>query len=432
MAHNKVQVIRYAVVHNLPYIRRILFTLQPVETELPDHIFMSVDQAARWYVDSKKLESLPLSELCACTVHEVFHLMNLHFKRGENKKAVNPKGIPYWNIAGDEAINSKFGRDGITCFNLPENSIKPELFQHPKHLTAEDYYQLLVNEEEQQKSNSKKQESKDKDNKDSKEKKEQEKSGCGSCSGQGDFPWEINGGEADPTSEKNPGVCELEISRVAEQVAEDIKKAASANPGNVPASLVRWAEDFLKPKINWRKELQHAIITAYQITKGKLNYSYFKRSRRQTAFDDLILPGFIGNKVHVGIIMDTSGSMGEEELKKGKTEIFSILNKVDCDITLISCDAQVHSSTVVKNKKDIKFTGGGGTYLPVGYEFLSKISNPKVNIIITITDLETRWPKDPIPNTKNIIVNVSARENPYFQKQVPSWAKVYNIGQDLV
>ena len=88
-------------------------------------------------MDIDFFKSINLDERLAVLVHECQHVILQHvFRKGERNHKL-------FNLAADIAINQKIK-------NLPEGGFYPETFDFPVNLAAEDYYELLKKEKEEQ------------------------------------------------------------------------------------------------------------------------------------------------------------------------------------------------------------------------------------------------------------------------------------------
>jgi predicted metal-dependent peptidase len=208
-------------------------------------------------------------------------------------------------------------------------------------------------------------------------------------------------------------------------VAEAIEEH-SKTKGNVPGYLQRWAKEHLKNKVDWRKELRSVCLSSIaMVASGMADYSRTRPSRRQASNRDFVLPGFVTPIPTVGLIFDTSGSMGSKHISQGMSEVMNVLKNCRASVIFVDVDAAVNHIGMVKDPKQIKLSGGGGTDLPVAYEALSKYKI-KPNLVIALTDGYTGWPSAPIPHTKNVICIISPDEKSAEEvsKSCPPWAKI--------
>jgi predicted metal-dependent peptidase len=99
------------------------------------------------------------------------------------------------------------------------------------------------------------------------------------------------------------------------------------------------------------------------------------------------------------VVVDTSGSIDDKMCEYFAGEIQTIRKKVGCDLTLITCDAEVHQKIDVRPfdnfhssiKRAGGFKGRGGTDFVPGVEAAEKV--PGAAVIIYLTDMMGPYPK---------------------------------------
>lgn len=188
------------------------------------------------------------------------------------------------------------------------------------------------------------------------------------------------------------GKSTAEQKRIQRAVAEAVRSASQKGRGNVPAGLQRWAEDILGPsRIPWQQKLARACRAAVAFRPGAGDYRYDRPSRRQGAFGygtgSPVFPALRMPIPQVAVISDTSGSMGEAELKVGLEEVKGILSAVGAEIAFYACDAEVHSAVRVRTvQQAIRATkGGGGTDMRPAFE-AAMGAHRKPEVIVCVTD----------------------------------------------
>jgi len=202
---------------------------------------------------------------------------------------------------------------------------------------------------------------------------------------------------------------------VARRIIEESKTR-----GTVPAHLARWAREKLSPKIDWRKELATLFRRAFHTVYGDVDYSYRKLSRRQSPYSKIILPAFVKQIPSIVVIVDTSGSIGDRQLELAIGTIRKLLREVGITgITVLSCDAVVHTVEKIFSADKITLVGGGGTDMRVGIEKALQL-RPKPELVIVITDGYTPWPDNPPKGVRIIVVLVG-------DGKTPDWARVIKV-----
>lgn len=240
---------------------------------------------------------------------------------------------------------------------------------------------------------------------------------CGSCAGGPRREWEL----PSPAESGIDGVGQIEAEVIMSEVAKEIQRHARER-GSVPASLKRWADQFVQPsKTDWRKLLAAHIRRAAAARYGSSDYSLRRISHRAAA-RGIIQPGMVTPDPNIAVVLDTSGSMGDKELAAAVSEVQGILRSIGVrEITLIDVDAKAHRTRKVSTLRRIELTGGGGTDMRVGIDAALKLK-PRPELIVVLTDGYTPWPDNPPPVP--VVVGLVAGD-----VQVPSWAKKVVVEQ---
>ena len=136
---------------------------------------------------------------------------------------------------------------------------------------------------------------------------------------------------------------------------------AGKHRGNVPSDVIDQIEGFLYPKIPITRAFHNCIGS---MISSQAEPSYDKVHRRTGTY---MYPGNrIKTKLHLAIVVDTSGSMGSKELQLFRGLISRVQRELDPEITLFHSDTQVAKEEKIKSgggKFTIpkKFHGRGGT-----------------------------------------------------------------------
>ncbi len=148
--------------------------------------------------------------------------------------------------------------------------------------------------------------------------------------------------------------------RIVKKAVEDQKK----NRGTVPGHLQDIIDDMLSPpRIPWTSILRNKVINTQRY---KLKRSVRRPKRRHMGVPELMkFPGRSKDRAFtVALLLDTSGSMGEEELMLAISELQG-LQKSDKDVEIHFVQADVNVTHVVKigahDEVKCEFYGRGGT-----------------------------------------------------------------------
>ncbi len=137
------------------------------------------------------------------------------------------------------------------------------------------------------------------------------------------------------------------------------------------------------PTIDWKNVLKRYIaMTPYLYRKTKM-----RLDRRQPERFDI--PGRVSNReVRLVVAIDTSGSVGEEDLEHIFAEIFEILKTTKFDLTIIECDAEIQSVYKAKRLEDVNLNvngRGGTTYEPV-IDYINSSKEYRDAVLVFFTD----------------------------------------------
>ncbi len=401
---NSLAIARTRAAEDAPYLASALWSLVPVAKAGIGTL--ACDKYWRLYYDPDL--DWTSAELSAVLQHEVWHLLRSHHGRCEDLNAEPRK----FNVAGDLEIN-----DDLRHTALPKGCIYPDTFGLDDGLMAEEYYEKLPKGQ-------------DGDGKGGNGKDGEPKPGggdCGSCSGNKPLPFEEPGPsqQGKDGAKTPPGIDHAEGELIARDVAKKIKE--SKGRGTVPGGMQAWAEQILNPKVDWHKELPACLRHAREDKAGMVDWSYSRASRRQ-AGSKIILPSMREPEVNMAIVVDTSGSMSDDQLSQCLGEVKGCIRAAGFSaVPVISCDAAVHGTQKVTSAKKVQLKGRGGTDMSVGIE-AAALLKPRPDIILILTDCQTPWPEQ-APEARIVIGWVHSKGDTY-KPEVPKYAKLVDIEMD--
>jgi predicted metal-dependent peptidase len=337
-------------------------------------------------------ESLTQKERSGVLKHEFYHLIFEHVTG-----RLPPEGMSkMWNIATDLAINSHLMDE------LPEAGCFPsrEPFQdYPVGQSAEFYFKMLKEDEQFQ------------------PKEGEGEQGDGQGDGQGGsgngLPDSLDdhsgwGGEADMDEETKQAMREVAEQRLKEAMKEAVNDINSSGRGwgSVGASTRKAIQDFITPKVNWRKVLRYFIKTSQRSTKRstprRINkrFPYIHSGKRVT------------RQAKIAISIDQSGSVSDDMLALFFSELSSLAKYAE--FTIIPFDTDVDESKVWVWKKGKKHTfervlcGGTNFDAPTQY-----VNERGFDGHIILTDMEAPRPK-PSKCQRMWATTPEYAERPYF------------------
>ena len=395
-----------------PYLSTLLFNLKIVESsQLPT---LAVDDGWRMYYSPDFVMEQTAEALATMVLHEALHCVNQH---GPRFRALSQSRHLHvtWNFAGDVGINHVLDRaqmpwgdfEPLRFTHLSKFDVNPEMGTEKIFFTIVEYYNQHPEEVDQF-------------------------TDCGSIIGGEARDYEISRSDGD-----NPAIKSDQQDVIRDQVAQEILKHAYAKGiGSIPGELLRWAQELLEPTIDWRKALAGAFRTSLATVQGRRDYVYTRPSRRQSAMrignHEIILPSMRKPAPPaIAIIVDTSGSIGNDEITLFLSEVDGIVkaNGISQGVTVIPCDADVGGIQKLRSRGAIttlKLTGGGGTDMGVGIAAAGKL-RPTPKIVIVLTDGFTPWPTSLPKGVETLIVCLTAEES---LSTTPNWAKTILIEKD--
>jgi predicted metal-dependent peptidase len=221
------------------------------------------------------------------------------------------------------------------------------------------------------KTDKKKKEKKDEDGEESSDKEKDEKTGKTGKSKEKGKKDEKEGADKSNEKDDKEGKNVLNEGDREDKETDDLEKRwakkmleiliSEKTIGRDPGHLQRLIEELLKPIVDWRRILRTAL------TKGigrNVKRTWARPSRK---ISDLY-PGKETLKLNkVVVLIDTSGSIGENELKRFVSEVYGILRETS-KVVVIPWDATVYDPIELRGMNDIQklktsIKGGGGTMI---------------------------------------------------------------------
>lgn len=319
------------------------------DTKLPAPAGISVTNTINLYINPNLFDKLPLKVRMAVLKHEILHLINGHTSIKEFE-GLNRKQI---NIAMDTAINQM---EGITeafstfpemqIFTLENFRKACEKYIVPESIEANgdfSYYARIIRQCQDK----------------------FDESGADLVDDHSKFDDNFGDGEEVPEAYK-------------QHVVKQAVKKAKEKAGNVSGDLSILLDKLFTSRVNWKERLRRfsakALRSDKTTTRRRLNRRY-----------GLMSPGKKTEyKLHIGFVLDVSGSMNEEWLAQGFAEMRKILQSdKGIKITLIEADTEVKKVIDFTMKTKPEITGRGGTALDCGFEKAKELG---VDAVICFTD----------------------------------------------
>jgi predicted metal-dependent peptidase len=361
---------------------------------------VAVDEAWRLHADPELTASWTPAQFGSVLIHHVCHLLRSHAERA------GPAGVPAeqartWVLCADAEINDDLVPAGL---ELPGGAVLPRHLGAADGLLAEQYWAMSGGGRSPG------------DQGLSRPGADGWSLDCGSGADGCPRPWDSTGG---------PGLEPWQARLLCRQVAQACVQHAR-EAGTTPAGLLRWADELLRPTVDWRKALAAELRRAVADTAGAVDYSYRRPSRRAAVAGQVVLPALRRPVPEVAVVCDTSGSMTEDLLAASLAEVEGLLRAVGLarQVRVIACDAAAGPARRVSSARQVELVGGGGTDMGAGLA-AAALLRPRPAISVVLTDGFTPWPEQP-PRGMRVVVGLLGDDAP----EAPSWARSVRVPSD--
>ena len=376
-----------------PYLATGLFGAEVVAAAGSGTV--SVDESWRMRADPDLTAGWTAAQLGSVLVHHVCHLLRTH---GERAQAVGVAShdARRWVQAADAEINDDLVPAGL---DLPGRPVLPADLGAPDGLLAEQYFEASTTDRSAKNKN---------------------------LAAAGDWLDCGSGADGVPRPDDGPPARPAwQADLLRRQVAQDVI-AHSKQAGNVPGGLLRWAEEILNPKVNWRKVLAAELRRAVAEVSGAVDYSYRRPSRRAAVAGNVVLPALRRPVPDVAVVCDTSGSMTEDLLAAALAEVEGLMRALGMarQVRVLACDTAVGAAQRVSSARQVELVGGGGTDMGTGIAAAVAL-RPRPAITVVLTDGYTPWPAA-APKGTRVVIGLLGPRAP----DAPAWARAVRVDPD--
>ena len=347
----------------------------------------ATDGRTFWY-NSAFIQRMSLKECEFLFGHEVLHVVYDHLgRRGDRDPVLS-------NIAADYCVNSdlidhNIGTKITTVPILYDRKYKgmsyeevyDDLYKNAKKINIQQLAEQLLDEHLEE-----------------------------SEDGEGDG----DGDEKDGNG--RPRLSKADAKALRDEVKEAILQAAQAcGAGDLPLGVQRLIKDMTESVIDWRELLLQQIQSTI-----KNDFSWSRPNRRSWHMDAILPGNKPGETIDVCVAIDTSGSIGAEELKIFLSEINGIMESYDdYKIKVWSFDTSVHNlqefnQDNMRSIGEYEPAGGGGTDFMCNWEFMKENEiEPKKFIMFTDGYPYGSWGDPEYCDTVFIIKGNPGAESPF-------------------
>jgi predicted metal-dependent peptidase len=212
----------------------------------------------------------------------------------------------------------------------------------------------------------------------------------------------LNKGDADADDWKETVKRIIDNAKVLKEIE---KRFGVKTIGDVPAGVERYFDYLDPPRVDWRRRLWYSIRAGV----GRDVKRVWTRESKK-------LPGYPG-KIFIGpsdivVLVDTSGSIGEKELRRFVSEIYGIAEDVGARVVVIPWDAQAYPEVFIEHPADVNLLksgglkGGGGTIIGPALE-KAVLEYPDAAAYVILSDWLIGDLED--PKTRRLLAEIAPR-----------------------
>jgi predicted metal-dependent peptidase len=309
----------------------------------------------KFYYNSEFVNKMPLKQVEFLVGHEVLHAVYDHMGRtGDRDRKI-------MNIAADYCVNAdlidqRIGEKITVCGMLYDPKYKgwsmeevyDDLMKNANKIDISKLAQMVLDEH---------------------------------LDGEGEGEGEGKDGKG------RPKLSDAERKAIKDEIKEAVLQAAQASgAGNLPGGVRRMIKDLTEPMIGWKELLEQQIQSTIK------NDFTFARPSRKGWHMDAIMPGMKpGETIDIFIGIDTSGSIGPEDLKIFFSEIKGIMDSyTEYKIHIVGWDTEIggvgeFTSDNMADITEFDPLGGGGTDPMCVWQYLRE-NNIEPKKLIMFTD----------------------------------------------
>ncbi len=376
----KLAAARTRLIIDKPFLGALVLRL-PLVMANPEWCKTTATDARKFYYNPEFIEQLTLAETQFILAHEALHCALSHFARREHRIKHR------WDLACDFAINPLLVNDGL---QPPPGTLYEKSYDG---MTAEEIYPFMEDNENDQTldmhvyDRPEEQQTKPNDRTPPPPPPSDRQDEKNSGEQPQPQPAENTGGSPQP-----PPLSHDERENLSVQWQQRLAGAAqqAQQAGKLSGDMARLVDFLLQPKLPWRM-----LLARYMSVLARDDYSYTRPSSRRG--DPAVFPSLRSSQIEVVVVIDTSGSIAETEMKEFVTEIDAIKGQLRARIILHACDAALAADGPWQYEPWEEFSlprdfkGGGGTDFRPVFTWADQLDRSP-DLLMYFTDAQGSFP----------------------------------------
>ncbi|HET7595313.1 MAG TPA: VWA-like domain-containing protein [Burkholderiales bacterium] len=343
-----------------PFIGALVMHLPLIEADR-DWCRTIATDARAFYFNPEYIARLDFAQAQFVLAHEALHCALRHFARRSHRTSRR------WDIAADHAVNLLLIDDGL---KPPPGALADPRF---RGLSAEEIYPLIPPDAAQP----------------TLDRHVFEECGTTAAVQASDGGGHDNRTHFARSAPPGPGAREGEA--LARQWQGRMAAAAqqARQAGRLAESGLRQLDRLIGPRLPWRQ-----LLARYMMSAARDDYSFQRPSRRE---GDALLPRLASGSVEVHVVLDTSGSIGDEALAEFAAEVDALKAQIRARVTLHACDARLDARGpwIYQPWEPLvlpgNLRGGGGTSFAPPFEWIAA-AGERPDLLVYFTDAEGDFP----------------------------------------
>ncbi len=238
------------------------------------------------------------------------------------------------------------------------------------------------------------------------------------------------GNEMDPLSSMD---AHIKSKSTKEDIQSEMMRAAERckgmPPGSIPSVIQDKLNELMKPQLKFRDIVRNCMMRKSSEAGLKNDWTRC-RKRYLAASPSQYLPKRYTHKPRWVAMIDTSGSMTDDDIAYGISQLQILGNNTDG--YLVPCDAEVKWDSVTKigNKNDLKKTkivGRGGTIFDTFFKGLPEHLGTDFDVVVVLTDGDCPMPPKNLRPPSDVVWVLTNGRHRDFK---PSFGRVAPLRDD--